>query len=918
MMRRTPARGWTLSILIALAGHPPALALDTSDTSFLHEPAVGGGRIVFAYADDLWTARLDGQDVRRLTSHPGPESGPYISPDGRLVAFTATYDGNPDAYVVPIEGGEPIRLTWHPGPDSVVGFMPEGQVLFRSPRSVFSNRYSQFFQVGPKGGAPTALPIPNGFRAACSPDGRYIAYTPLNEPFRQWKNYRGGSASRIFVLRLADLGVDVIPQPEGRCNDTYPMWVGDSVYFLSDRAGEFNLFSYDRASKSIEQLTRHDDFPVEAASSDGRAVVYEQAGRIWLFDPRDRSDQRLRIGVAADLVETRPRLAGGAKFARSADISPTGQRAVVEFRGEVLTVPARKGDVRNLTRSTGAHERSPIWSPDGKQVAYFSDAPGEYTLRVAPQDGKGEAKSYPLNGAGFYERPWWSPDGKKIAYVDNSRTLAFIDLGSGLVSRIASEAVYGPVNAMASAWSPDSKWIAYTLTNKAKFQALWLYSLDQGRSHSLTDGLAEVAEPAFDASGKYLYFLASTDAGPVKNWFDQSNADIQATHSVFLAVLARATPNPLIRPNDEEPEKAGDKPKEADKDKKDDAKATVIDLEGIESRVIALPIPSGNLANLEAGEEGKICYVRRVGMIPGKAGDAFAGTPSLVRFDLKAREEETLAEKVDDFRISRDRKKLLYHSKETWGIADVGKFAVGKDALPIGVDLRQGRPPCRVGADLPRGLADQPRLLLRQGDARGRLAGDPGEVRKAPPRGAHPVRLEPPDPGDVQRAGRRPQLPQRRRPAPRAQAGADRPAWRRLRGGRGALSVQEGVRRAQLGPRPEGAAGGTRRGGEGRRVPPGGRRRGGHPESRGLRGVRGQGRQAGRAEGRAQGRRDRFAGRGRRADRRRVGPPEPRLGRGEPPEGPRSDRRAGGLRLCAQHRRPRPRLLQEVLLPAGR
>ncbi len=678
-----------LLILIAVEGRSSSLAVDTSDTSFLHEPAIGAGRIVFAYADDLWTAGLDGSDVKRLTSHPGPESSPYISPDGKTVAFTATYDGNPDVYTVPIGGGEPTRLTWHPGPDAAVGFAPDGSVLFRSPRSVFSNRYTQFFTTSPGGGAPKPLPIPNGFRAAYSPDGQFVAYTPLNEPFRQWKNYRGGSASRVWIIKLADLSVEIIPQPEGRCNDTYPMWSGDSVYFLSDRSGEFNLFSYDRKTKSVDQLTRHDDFPIESASSGPGAIIYEQAGRLWTFDPISKFPNRLKVGVAADLVETRSRLASGAKYVRNAEISPTGQRAIIEFRGEIVTVPAKKGDVRNLTRTTGAHERSPIWSPDGKSVAYFSDASGEYALLVAPQDGKGEPKAYPLKGAGFYERPSWSPDGKKIAFVDNSRTYSWIDLDSGKVTPVASEEVYGPVNTMSLAWSPDSKWLAYTLTNKAYFQTLKLYSIENGKSSPLTDGLAEVAEPVFDASGKYLYFFASTDAGPVKQWFDQSNADIQATHSVFLAVLAKATPNPLLKPSDEESDKAEDKdkadakPKDADKDKKAEVKSTVIDLDGIDSRVIALPIPAGNLSGLSAGEEGKIYYIRKVGMIPGKTGEAFAGTPSLVRYDLKPREEETLAEKVDEFRLSGDRKKLLYKSKETWGIAEAGKFAVGKDALPI-------------------------------------------------------------------------------------------------------------------------------------------------------------------------------------------------------------------------------------------
>ena len=656
---------------------------------FLHEPAIGGGRIAFVYADDLWTAKEDGTDVRRLTAHAGPESSPYLSPDGKTVAFTASYDGNPDVYAVPIEGGEPTRLTWHPGPDGVCGFRPDGAVLFRSPRSVFTRRFTQFFAVNPKGGAPEALPIPSGYRAAFSGDGKLLAYTPLGESFRQWKNYRGGTASRIWVATLGDLGVEVVPQPEGRCNDSYPMFVGDLVFFLSDRAGEFNLFTYDRKSKKVEQLTRFEDYPIEAASSGDGKVIFERAGRLWTLAPGATEPKRLKVGVAADLVETRPRFAKGAEFVRAADVSPTGRRAVVEFRGEIVTIPAEKGDVRNLTHSTGAHDRSPAWSPDGKSIAYFSDASGEYALVVAPQDGQGSGKAYPIAGSGFYERPAWSPDGKKVAFIDNSRTAYWVDLASGKLTKVGAEPVYGPVNTMSLAWSPDSKWLAHTLTNKAFFQTLRLYSLDQDKSILVTDGLAEVAEPAFDAGGKYLYFLASTDAGPVKQWFDQSNADMQATYSVFVAVLARATPNPLIKPSDEEGEEKPKDDKEKDKDaKKEEPKPTAIDLEGIEGRILPLPIPAGNLSNLEAGEEGKIYYLRRVGLVPGK-GEPFAGTASMARFDLKDRKEEALAEKVDQFHLSGDRKKLLYRSDKAWGIAESGKFAVGKGSLTIdAVDVR--------------------------------------------------------------------------------------------------------------------------------------------------------------------------------------------------------------------------------------
>ncbi|MFO0952401.1 MAG: PDZ domain-containing protein [Isosphaeraceae bacterium] len=698
--RRTTA--WALA---ALAFFATTGAARGDDTGFLHEPALGHGRLVFAHADDLWTARTDGSDVRRLTAHPGAESNPHVSPDGSLVAFTGSYDGNVDVFVIPIEGGEPRRLTWHPGEDTVRGFTPDGKVLFSSQRASFTRRFEQLYTVSTKGGFATPVPVPSGFRAAVSPDGRYLAYTPLNEVFRQWKNYRGGTASRVWVLKLEDLSVEVVPQPEGRCNDTYPMWVGETVYFLSDRDGEFNLYAFERGSKEVRRVTRFDDFPIDAASAGDGKVVFERAGKIHVFDPKSGQDARLKLHVAADLVETRPRFVEAAKSLRSADVSPTGKRIVIEARGEVLTVPAKKGDPLNLTRTPGAHERSPVWSPDGKSVAYFSDASGEYALVVRPHDGKGEPRTYPLNGSGFYQRPVWSPDSKRIAFVDNSRTYHVIDLVSGKVSKVGSEPVYSPVDTTGCSWSPDGLWLAYTLTNKASFQTVWLYSVESGKSTRLTDGLAETGEPVFDASGKYLYFLASTDAGPVKQWFDQSNADMQATYAVFVAVLAKDTPNPLARPNDDEgqdtPGAKDEKPTPAPGSEKDKEgsqakdgpppqpgqsskpKPTVVDLEGIDRRVIPLPVTPGVLSGLAAGPDGQILFVRRVGLIPGREGPAFQGTPSLVRFDLTKREEETLAEGVEGFRISADRKHLLYQAKDVHGVVDLGKFKPGDGKLAL-------------------------------------------------------------------------------------------------------------------------------------------------------------------------------------------------------------------------------------------
>ncbi len=519
------ARNWILRLaflslmLICLPVLGGANGVDINNTRLLSMPAISKDHVAFTYAGDLWVAGLDGKNVKRLTADEGQQAFPAFSPDGSMIAFTAQYEGNPDVYVVPVTGGVPKRLTWHPGPDIVQGFTPDGSsVLFTSPRAVFTGRYTQLFTVPVKGGIEEALKLPNASKATYSPDGTRLAYNPLSEAFTQWKNYRGGLNSTIWLYKFSDHSADKLPQPEGRSNDADPMWIGETIYFRSDRNGEFNLFAYNPKTKAIKQLTEHKDFPVMSASAGGGQIVYEQAGYLHIFDPKSSRSSKLTIGVAADLVETRPRFVRGGRYIRQASLSPTGARAVFEFRGEILTVPAEKGDARNLTNTTGSHERSPVWSPDGKSIAYFSDESGEYELHIRNQDGKGDVRKIKVTGAGFYDVPVWSPDSQKISYADNSWSLFWLDLKTGTAKKVASEYQYGPsrVRTVHHVWSPDSKWIAYTLNTKAYIQAVHAYSIEKDKSFQITDGLSEVSEPVFDESGKYLYFFGSTDAGPVR------------------------------------------------------------------------------------------------------------------------------------------------------------------------------------------------------------------------------------------------------------------------------------------------------------------------------------------------------------------------------------------------------------------
>jgi tricorn protease len=671
-----------------LQGQASAPGVDIHDTRLLSQPAVGPTHTAFAYDGDLWVAKRDGTDVRRLTTHVGVEGNPRFSPDGNLIAFSGEYDGNTDVYVVRAEGGVPVRLTWHPGPDVVQDFTPDGSaVLFSSGRASFTTRYQQLFLVPVEGGPPQQLPIPNAFKATFSPDGSKIAYTPLYEAFTQWKNYRGGTVSRIWLYDRGDHSLEEIPQPEGRCNDTDPMWIGDQVYFRSDRNGEFNLFSFVPESGTVRQLTSFEDFPVLSASAGGGVIIFEQAGYLHILEPATARTTRLRVGVPSDLIETRPRYAEGTRFIRSADISPSGARAVFEFRGEILTVPAEKGDARNLTQTPASHERGPAWSPDGELMAYLSDAKGQYELRIAPQDGRGEVREFPLEGAGFYEDLRWSPDGKWISYTDNSWSLFLLEVASGRIRKVASEPVYGPVKTLHHSWAPDSRWLAYTLNTPVYFQQVHIYSVEEGESRLITEGLSDVAEPVFDTGGKYLYFTASTDAGPVRDWFALSGQDMEATNALYLAVLRKGEPSPLAKESDEEGEpgdtrsgESGTTPEGIQEDRVE------VHFEGIQERILALPLEAAYFLNLQAGPPGQLYYLKSE--VAGGSFGAPPGTLSLNRFRLDDREEELLLENASAFVLSRDMKKALVRAGGSWIIADAGaKMDPSKGRLAV-ADLR--------------------------------------------------------------------------------------------------------------------------------------------------------------------------------------------------------------------------------------
>lgn len=655
--------------LLCISFMLPALhsqAIDKDDTRLLWQPAISKDHIAFIYAEDLWVANRDGSYPRRITASEGVESSPVFSPDGKMIAFTGQYDGNTDIFIVPSEGGIPKRLTWHPGADLVRDFSPDGKkILFASRRNSFTNRYMQLFTVDVATGVVEQLPIPNAFWASYSPDGSRIAYTTIPDRFEQWKHYRGGTMSRIWLYDTRSHQVVEIPKPKGGSNDSKPVWKGDKVFFRSDRDGEFNLYSYDPASKTVNRLSNFDDYPVSSLEGSSSDIIFSQAGYLHVYNPQSNKISRLKIGIATDLLDFRPRFVKGDQYIRNAHISPSGARVVFDYRGEIVTLPASKGDAFNLTNTPGGHENSPAWSPDGRSIAYFSDASGEYALHIQRHDGSGEPKIFPLNGSGFYANINWSPDSKKLCFVDNGRRLYMLDIAGNKVQKIDEDTYFFPgvFRNLFGSWSPDGKYIAYTTITETNFERAWIYSVDDKKSQPLTDGMSNVTEPTFDPSGKYLYLLASTDAGPVVNWFDQSNQDMEATNSIYLITLQKDVVSPFAKENDVEETKDSATAKPAAK--KDSAKVNLkIDWDGIHNRIVPFPLAQGSYRSLSAPKEGELYYLSDA---PHNAGPT-----TLHSYSLKKKKDESIMP-ADGYLISANGEKMLFVSNGKWNTTKTGQ-----------------------------------------------------------------------------------------------------------------------------------------------------------------------------------------------------------------------------------------------------
>src|SRR5579871_2668881 len=617
------------------------------------KPTLSADRIAFVYAGDLWIVARSGGEAQRLTRGIGIETRPYFSPDGKGIAFTGEYDGNVDVYTVSAAGGVPRRLTWHPSPDETLGWTPDGMsILFRSPRNSYS-RFTQLFTVSRSGGFPSELPLPMGAEGSYSPDGQFLAYVPLNHAFSMWKRYRGGRASAIWIAKLSDSTVEKIPRENS--NDFNPIWIGDRVFFLSDREGAFTLFSYDTRKKTVARVIENAGLDFKSASTGPGAIVYEQYGSINLFDLKTGNPQPVEIQVTADLPEVRAHFVKVGNRIRGAALSPTGARAVFEARGEILTVPAEKGDIRNLTNSPGVRERSPAWSPDGQRIAYFSDESGEYALHVRKQDGSGDVQKIDLGTPGsFYFNPTWSPDSKKISYTDKRLNLWYVDLANGKPVHVFKDTYTGPEQIYQAGWSPDSKWLVYTKQGRSHMRSVYVYSLETKENHAITDGMSDAMSPAFDRSGKYLYLLSSTNAGPMMDT-SMTGFDKAFSSSVYIVVLRKDLPSPLAPESDEEKDAKPEGRKDSET-KSSPPAAVSIDFDRISQRILALPLLPRNYTELIPGKEGVLFLVEGPAVAPLAAPSSLTAQ----KFDLKTRKSEVVAQNIGFFALSANGEKMLY------------------------------------------------------------------------------------------------------------------------------------------------------------------------------------------------------------------------------------------------------------------
>jgi tricorn protease len=651
-------RMMTVAALL-MSGWGFVASASTQPPLLLRDPTLSRTQIAFSYGGYIWTTNRDGSHLQQLTKG-GEESKPVFSPDGSQIAFSANFDGTGGVYVMPSAGGKPRRLMYNPADRSTMGWTPDGRsILFTSNRAAFNGRVEQLFTVPASGGPVTPVPLVTATWAAYSPDGTRLAYVPRMVGIAARKRYRGGNTLPIWIANLSDSSIQT-SIPRDNSNDFNPMWVGDIIYFLSDRNGPVTLFAYDTRSRQVTQVIENHSLDMKSAAAASDAIVYEQFGYLHIVDLRSGKEHIIDVRVPTDLPATRPRLRKiEAQMIHSADVAPDGS-TLFSARGEVFSFDPSAQHAVDLTNTTDVVERDATWSPDGSSIAYLSDASGEWALHIRGASGKGPVNAIDLGAPpNYFFAPQWSPDSRKILYTDKRLNVWYVDLTAKQPVRVDTDLFASANDLINPSWSPDSRWIVYCKQTKSFMHTLRAFSLEQGKSFQLTDGMSDATHPVFDKSGQYLYFAASTDDGLTLGFNDMSGVVHPATRTVYAMILRKAGVSPIqAAPSAFQPGTS--------------ASAHVdIDLDNLDQRIVALPAPARNYSALLAGRPGEL-YLIEDAFAPAYYVDAAAAAgpfQKVHKLDLKTGKIQQLLDGVEAFYLSSDAERALYSRHGDWLVA---------------------------------------------------------------------------------------------------------------------------------------------------------------------------------------------------------------------------------------------------------
>lgn len=669
--------------------------IHSQGTRLLRQPSITDTHVTFSYGGDIWVADLDGSNTARITSTPAVEGNPHFSPDGKWIAFNSNRSGNQAVYIVSPAGGTPTRLTWHPAPATVRGWSPDGKrVLYATSRDNAPTSFASLWTVSVDGGPSTLLTKQWAADGSFSPDGSKVIIDRVQRWDVEWRNYRGGQNTPLVILNLEDQGETLLPNKS--TIDIQPVWLNDRVYFLSDRDHTSNIWSYSPATGKLEQVTGLTGSDIKWLDGHGNILAYERDGYLHTLNLTSGETRQLNITVNGDFPWAETRWTDVTRNARAVSISPTGKRIILEARGEIFTVPAEEGDARNMTRSSGAADHEPVWSPKGNEVAWFSDAGGKgYNLLIAPQDGFSDPKTISIGESKMAWEPVWSPDGKLIAFVDDKVRVRIVDIEKGTIRTVDTAGVNTERGNMGLTWSHDSQWLAYTKTGTNNFRRIRVWSVKNDSKNALTDSFADSFSPAWDRDGKHLYFLASTNLALGSGWANTSAITSDPDYTAYVINLRKDDPSPFKPLSDEEsvkeekkPEPEAKKPAKGKQPEKPDTDSTdekskgavpvTIDFADISRRTITLPVPGGKYRMLVSGPSGTLFI-----------GETKEGVTGFVikKFTLEKREAKEFVSGATQVSVSADGNKMLARTGTDWKIMNTAS-ASGSDAKAVKIDLK--------------------------------------------------------------------------------------------------------------------------------------------------------------------------------------------------------------------------------------